>query len=48
MWLGFNFIDKHDFLTAFPVARTMAYKAKNIQNGFTATGLVPFNPDRVY
>jgi hypothetical protein len=48
MRLGFNHIDKHDFLTAFPTARTMAYKAENIQNGFAATGLVPFDPDRVY
>ncbi|EED14731.1 pogo transposable element, putative [Talaromyces stipitatus ATCC 10500] len=46
--LGFNHIDKYDFLTAFPEARTMAYKAENIQNGFKATGLVPFDPDRVY
>jgi hypothetical protein len=48
MLLGFNYIDKHDFLTAFPTARTMAYKAENIQSGFAATGLVPLNPDRVY
>ena len=48
MWLGFNHINKHDFLTAFPTARTMAYKAENIRNGFAATGLVPFDPDRVY
>jgi hypothetical protein len=48
MRLGFNYIDKHDFLTAFLTAHTMAYKAENIRNGFAATGLVPFNPDRVY
>ena len=48
MRLGFNHIDKHDFLMAFPTARTMAYKAENIRNGFAATGLVPFDPDRVY
>ncbi|EED21622.1 conserved hypothetical protein [Talaromyces stipitatus ATCC 10500] len=46
--LGFDHIDKYDFLTAFPEARTMAYKAENIQNGFKATGLVPFDPDHVY
>jgi len=45
--LGFNYIDKIDFLTAFPRARTVAYKAQTIQNSFAATGLVPFNPDRV-
>ena len=43
--LGFNHIDKIDFLTAFPHARTMAYKAQTIWNSFAATGLVPFNPD---
>ena len=48
MRLGFNHIDKIDFLTAFPEARLMAYKAETIQNGFAATGLVPFDPDRVY
>jgi hypothetical protein len=48
MRLGFNHIDKIDFLTAFPEARTMAYKAETIQNGFAATGLVPYDPDRVY
>jgi hypothetical protein len=47
MRLGFNHIDKIDFLTAFPRARTMAYKAQTIRNSFAATGLVPFNPDRV-
>jgi hypothetical protein len=46
--LGFNHIDKIDFLTVFPKARTMAYKAETIRNGFAATRLVPFNPDRVY
>ncbi|KAL3707903.1 hypothetical protein TMatcc_005885 [Talaromyces marneffei ATCC 18224] len=46
--LGFNHIDKYDFLTAFPEARTMAYKATNIQNGFKATGLVPLDPGHVY
>ena len=45
MRLGFNHIDKIDFLTAFPSARTMAYKAQTIRNSFAATGLVPFNPD---
>ncbi|EEA18548.1 pogo transposable element, putative [Talaromyces marneffei ATCC 18224] len=46
--LGFNHIDKYDFLTAFPEARTMAYKTENIQNGFKATGLVPLDPEHVY
>ncbi|EED16659.1 conserved hypothetical protein [Talaromyces stipitatus ATCC 10500] len=47
MRLGFNHIDKMDFLMAFPQARTVAYKAQTIWNSFAATGLVPFNPDRV-
>jgi hypothetical protein len=46
--LRFNHIDKINFLTAFPKAHTMAYKAETIRNGFTATGLVPFDPDQVY
>ncbi|EED11600.1 conserved hypothetical protein [Talaromyces stipitatus ATCC 10500] len=37
--LGFNHIDKIDFLTAFPKARTMAYKAQTVRNSFIATGL---------
>jgi hypothetical protein len=45
--LGFNHIDKIDFLTAFPRARTMAYEAQTIRNSFAATGLVPLSPDRV-
>jgi hypothetical protein len=47
MRLGFNHIDKIDFLTAFPEARLMAYKAETIRNGFAAAGLVPLDPDRV-
>ncbi|EEA24967.1 conserved hypothetical protein [Talaromyces marneffei ATCC 18224] len=47
MRLGFSHIDKIDFLTAFPQARTVAYEAQIIRNSFAATGLVPFNPDRV-
>jgi hypothetical protein len=30
MWLGFNYIDKIDFLTVFLEACTMAYKAETI------------------
>jgi hypothetical protein len=48
MRLGFNYINKIDFLTAFLKACTMAYKAETIRNGFIATGLVPFNLDQVY
>ena len=45
--LGFNHIDKFDFLEAYPEARMEAFKADTIKNGFTAAGLVPFNPERV-
>jgi hypothetical protein len=47
MRLGFNYIDKIDFLTAFPEARLMAYKAETIRNGFAAAGLVLLDLDRV-
>ena len=45
--LGFNHIDKFDFLEAYPEARTEAFKADTIKNSFSAAGLVPFNPERV-
>ena len=45
--LGFNHIDKIDFLTAFPQAHIRAYKVKTIQNSFIATRLKLFNPDEV-
>lgn len=47
MRLGINHIDKLDFLAAYPHARKETYKPENLINGFAATGLVPFNPDRV-
>lgn len=47
MRLGINHIDKLDFLAAYPHARAETYKPENLINGFAATGLVPFNPDRV-
>jgi hypothetical protein len=46
--LRFNHINKIDFLTTFPKAHTIAYKAETIRNSFAATRLVPFNPDQVY
>jgi hypothetical protein len=48
MRLRFNHINKIDFLTAFLEARTMVYKAETIQNGFAATRLMLFDPNRVY
>jgi hypothetical protein len=44
---GVNHIDKLDFLDAFPIARNEAFKPETIKNSFSATGLVPYNPDRV-
>ncbi|BDD61273.1 hypothetical protein MAP00_009287 [Monascus purpureus] len=47
MRLGFNHIDKIDFLEAYSYAHTDIFKPQTIRNGFTATGLIPFNPERV-
>ncbi|KKA22460.1 Transposase [Rasamsonia emersonii CBS 393.64] len=47
MRLGFNHIDKLDFLKAYPIARQEVFKAQNIQNGFAAAGIYPFDPQRV-
>jgi hypothetical protein len=43
--MGINYIDKLDFLEAFPKARDSAFKTENIQNSFSVAGLAPFNPD---
>jgi hypothetical protein len=45
MRLGFNHIDKFDFLEAYPQARTAIFSADNIRSGFSATRLIPLNPD---
>ena len=47
MRLGFNHIDKFDFLEAYLQAHTEIFSADNIKSGFSATGLIPFNPERV-
>jgi hypothetical protein len=44
---GINFIDKLDFLEAYPSARIKAFGSDTIINSFGAAGLVPFCPDRV-
>ena len=44
---GVNYIDKPDFLTAYNIARTEAMTPTIARSGFAATGLVPFDPDRV-
>ena len=45
--LGFNHIDKREFLSTYKQSRDIVLSASNIQSGFAAAGLVPFNPDRV-
>jgi hypothetical protein len=44
---GVNTIGKQHFTSLFSPARKKAMTAKNIKAGFAATGLFPFNPDRV-
>ncbi len=45
--LGFNHIDKFDFLKAYTEAHQEAFKPQNIQNSFTAAGICPFDRERV-
>lgn len=47
MQLGRNHIDKLDFIEAFKPARLSALNTSNIRSGFAATGLIPYNPQRV-
>jgi hypothetical protein len=47
MHSGVNHIDKPDFLYAFHAVRIEAITLANIQSSFTATGLVPYDPERV-
>jgi REP element-mobilizing transposase RayT len=44
---GINTIGKEHFTSLFSPARAKAFTAKNIKAGFAASGLFPFNPDRV-
>jgi DDE superfamily endonuclease/Tc5 transposase DNA-binding domain/helix-turn-helix, Psq domain len=44
---GVNHIDKQDFLEAYYAARTETMNLANIHSSFTATGLVPYDPERV-
>lgn len=45
--MGYNHIDKLDFLAAYPQARAEAFIPETIQNNFAAAGLVPINAERV-
>jgi hypothetical protein len=44
---GVNTIGKQHFTSLYKPAREQAFTPKNIRAGFTASGLFPFNPDRV-
>jgi hypothetical protein len=44
---GVNTIGKQHFTSLYSPARERAFTPKNIKAGFAATGLFPFNPDRV-
>ena len=44
---GIFHVDKSDFLAMYQQARTTVFTEQNIKSGFRATGLIPFNPDRV-
>lgn len=45
--LGFNHINKLDFLAEYPQAHQETFKQDTIQNSFAAAGLVPLDPERV-
>jgi hypothetical protein len=47
MRLGINHITKEEFLPAFVIAHQQVMTTGNITSGFKATGLVPFDPERV-
>ncbi|KAF2266257.1 hypothetical protein CC78DRAFT_597108 [Lojkania enalia] len=40
-------IGKQHFTSLYSTAREKAFTAKNVKAGFAASGLFPFNPDRV-
>jgi hypothetical protein len=44
---GVNHIDKQDFLEAYYTARTETMNQSNIHSSFAATGVVPYDPERV-
>jgi len=47
MRVGVNYINKSDFLLAYLTARTESLTSNTICSGFAATGLVPYDPERV-
>ena len=44
---GIHHIDKEDFLTIYSKVRPFVFTDQNIKSGFQATGLIPYNPQRV-
>ena len=44
---GLNYIDKADFLEVYYATHTQSITLANIQSSFAATGLVPYDPERV-
>jgi hypothetical protein len=44
---GIYHIDKDDFLAAYASIRILALSETNIKSGFQATGLIPFDPQRI-
>jgi hypothetical protein len=44
---GVNYIDKQDFLKVYYIAHTESMSLVNIQSSFAATGLLPYDPERV-
>jgi len=44
---GIFHVDKSDFLDMYQQARLLVFSSQNIISGFRATGLLPFNPERV-
>lgn len=47
MRLGVNYITKEEFLPAFLTTHQQVMTTETITSGFKATGLVPFNLERV-
>jgi hypothetical protein len=42
-----NHIDKQEYLSAYMAIRSATFDTNNIKVRFAATGLVPYDPDRV-
>ena len=47
MYNRLNYIDKQDFLQAYYTAYIESISLANVQSSFAATGIVPYDPERV-